>query len=262
MKNSMNLAGLALKYHWDSQKSNPANLIAGTLGMIINNLIILWGLWAMLFDGKPDGQAMTIYFLALNGMITIAWGGICFFLGGIRYLGEYIEEGSLEPMLATPRKPLLLISISQSMMPALGDLIQGSCNLIALLFLAPLEMALRAMIFTFVSAIAFLGLFILLGSIPFFVRRGNALAQLLLECNLSLSFYPTGQIFTGQGRYILYLTPAVVTAILPMKATESGNWQIAGLALIGACLFLCLGILVFKQGLRRYQSASYITARS
>jgi ABC-type uncharacterized transport system permease subunit len=262
MKNGFRLALLALKYHWDSQKSNPANLVAGTLGMIINNLIILWGLWAMLFDGKPDGEAMTIYFLALNGMITIAWGSICFFLGGIRYLGEYIEEGSLEPMLATPRKPLLLVGISQSMMPALGDLIQGSCNLIALVFLAPIELALRALAFTFVSAIAFLGLFILMGSIPFFVRRGNALAQLLLECNLSLSFYPTGQIFTGRGRYILYLTPAVVTAILPMKATEFGDWQMGLLSLAGATVFLGLAVQVFKQGLRRYQSASYVSART
>jgi hypothetical protein len=79
--NTFRLMKLALKYHWDAQKSNPANLIAGTVGMIVNNFIVLWGLWAMLFHGKPDGERLTIYFLSLNAMVTIAWGAVCFFIG-------------------------------------------------------------------------------------------------------------------------------------------------------------------------------------
>lgn len=260
--NTLRLMALALKYHWDAQKSNPVNLFAGTFGMIVNNCIVLWGLWAMLFDGKPDGQKLTIYFLSLNAMVTIAWGSICFFLGGVRSIGEYIEEGTLEPMLATPRQPLLLVGISQSIMPALGDIIQGCCNLVALFFLAPLEMAGRCMVFTLVSATAFLGLFILTGSIPFFVRRGNALSQLLLECNLSLSFYPTGKIFSDRGRILLYLTPAAVTGVLPMTAIDNGSWQSALVALFAAVFFLWLAIRVFQFGLKRYQSSSYVMARN
>ncbi|MBX7232040.1 MAG: ABC transporter permease [Bdellovibrionales bacterium] len=259
---TLRLIQLALKYHWDAHKSNPANLIAGVLGMVVNNIIVLWGLWAMLFDGKPDGQALTIYFLSLNAMITIAWGSICYFIGGVRSLGEYIEEGTLEPMLATPRNPLVLVGISQSITPALGDILQGLCNLVALFFLAPADMVFRCILFTFSSGVAFLGLFILTGSIPFFVRRGNALAQLLLECNLSLSFYPTGKIFTDKGRFLLFLTPAAVTGVLPMQAIENGHWSTAFIAVVGAMCFFGFSILIFNLGLKKYQTSSYVSARA
>ncbi len=260
--NSWNLIRLALKYHWDSQKSNPVNLLAGTFGMIINNVIILWGLWAMLFDGKPDAQLLTIYFLSLNAMVTIAWGSICFFFGGVRSIAEYVEEGTLEPMLATPRQPLLLVGISQSITPALGDLIQGACNLVALFFMAPVSLALRCIAFTLVSGVAFLGLFILTGSIAFFVKRGNALANLLLETNLSLSFYPTGKVFTDKGRILLFLTPAAVTGVLPMSAIENGSWESATISALAAGLFLWFSVQVFSLGLKRYQTASYVSARN
>lgn len=260
--NTWRLISLAHKYHWQAQKSNPVNFLAGTIGMIVNNIIVMWGLWVMLFDGKPDGQALTIYFLSLNAMVTISWGSICYFIGGIRSLGEYIEEGTLEPMLSTPRNPLVLIGISQSITPALGDIIQGICNLLALFYLAPFDMVLRCLGLTFASSIAFLGLFIITGSIPFFVQRGNALSQLLLECNLSLSFYPSGKIFVDKGRLFLFVTPAAVTGILPMSAIESGSLGSGLIAFIGAAVFLFLSIYVFNVGLKKYQSANYVSLRN
>lgn len=204
---TLRMVALALRHHWDAHKSNPTNLFAATVGMVVNNLIILWGLWAMLFDGKPDSQQLTVYFVSLNTIVTIAWGSVCFFFGGVRSIGEYIEEGTLEPMLATPRNPLLLVGISQSIAPAFGDIVQGFFNLAALFYLGPLAMAGRCALFSLISAAGFLGLFVLAGSISFYVRRGGTLSQLLVECNLSLSAYPTGKVFTDRGRILLYLTP-------------------------------------------------------
>jgi ABC-type uncharacterized transport system permease subunit len=259
---ALRLIALALRFHWDAHKSNKANLIAGTVGMFVNNIIVLWGLWAMLLDGKPDEQALTAYFLSLNAMIAIAWGSVSFVLGGLRSLGEYIEEGTLEPMLATPRHPLLLVGISQSLTPSLGDILQGLCNIVALFFVATPGAALRCAVFTLVSAVAFAALFIMTGSVPFFVRRGNALAQLLLETNLSLSFYPTGKMFTGRGRLLLYLVPAAATGVLPVTAIEAGTWETAAVAVVVAVLFFALALKVFGMGLKRYQSASYVMART
>lgn len=259
---TLRLIKLAFRYHWDAQKSNPANLIAATLGMVLNNVIILWGLWVMLFDGKPNSSQLTLYFLSLNTIVVLAWGMICFFFGGVRSLSEYIEDGTLEPMLATPRNPLVLVGISQSITPALGDILQGLCNLAALFYLAPFALASRCALFALVSGIAFLGLFILTGSVPFFIRRGSALAQLLLECNLSLSFYPTGQVFSGRTRVLLFLTPAAVTGVLPIEAIESGSLLSGVVAWVAASLFLWVAVQVFRIGLKRYQSASYVTIRN
>ena len=259
--NSLRLIALAVRYHWDAQRSNPVNLMAGVFGMIINNLIVIWGLWAMLFDGKPDSKALTIYFLALNGMLTVAWGSVCFLLGGLHSLSTYVEEGSLEPMLATPRSPLLLASISNSIAPALGDVVQGVLNIAALFYIATWAEAIRCVIFTGVCSVAVIGVFVMTGSVPFFVKRGSGLALLLREVCLSLSFYPTGKVFTGGARIFLFITPAAVTGFLPMSAIEAGTWQTAVIAVVAAVLLLWVSVRVFSLGLRRYQTASYVMAR-
>ncbi len=251
----------AIACHWGAHRSNPVNFFAGTLGMIVNNVIVLVGLWAMLFQGKPNEQVLTLYFLALNAMVVLAWGGVCFFFGGVEGLARTIENGALEPMLSTPRDPLLLVGISESVLPALGDLLQGSLCLLLLFYLAPFDMALRCLLFVGVSTLAFLGLFILTGSLVFFVRRGSALAYLLLECNLSLSFYPSGKIFSETGRLFLYLTPAAATALLPMRAIETGSIGLISLSFLAAILFFILAVCVFRLGLKRYQTASYVQVR-
>jgi len=57
---TFSLIRLAISYHWDAHRFNPVNLLAGVFGMMINNTIVLFGLWAMLFSGKPDSGKMTL----------------------------------------------------------------------------------------------------------------------------------------------------------------------------------------------------------
>lgn len=209
-------------------------MAAATVGMIVNNAIVLWGLWAMLFDGKPNSHALTIYFLALNAMLTVAWGTACVVFGGLYSLNTYIDEGSLEPMMATPRPTILLVAISKSLPAALGDIVQGLISL---------------------------GVFVLTGSLPFFVKRGSNLSLLLREVCLSLSFYPTGKVFGGAGRLFLFLTPAAVIGLLPMGAVENGTWSAAAVSIAASCFLLWISLKVFSSGLTRYQTASYVSAR-
>lgn len=260
--NAIQLLFLSVKYHFDSQKSNPMNLIAGTLGMIINNLIVLWGLWAMLFHDKPNGESLTVYFLSLNAMITIAWGCLLFFVGGFRSLGEYIEEGSLEPMLSTPRHPLLLVGLSQSSTPALGDILQGLLNIVVLCIMQEWAVAGKTLIFSAFSAVGFLALFIMAGSFSFFMKRGNSFSQLFIECNLSLSFYPTGKIFTDIGKFLILLTPAAFTGLLPVNAIEHASLENILKTSIGSLLFFALACWLFSVGVKRFQSAQSMVLRN
>lgn len=259
--NTFNLIRLAIVYHWDAHRSNPVNLFAGVFGMMINNTIVLFGLWAMLFSGKPESDKMTLYFLTLNTVITLAWGSTCFFLGGFYNLAESIEDGSLEPMLSTPRPPLLLVGISQSVLPALGDLVQGLVSLGVVGYLGGLNRAFHCSLMVLISSLACVAVFILTGSIPFFVTRGSQLGNLLREICLSLSFYPTGKIFEDRLRWVLWLTPAAATALLPMWAID--DWGLVPfLASAAAAIFLfILAIGFFQAGLTRFQSASYVTLR-
>ena len=256
-----NLLTRALAYNMDAHRANPANLIAGTIGMLVNNVIFLVGIWGMLFAGKPVNSQLLPYYIALNAVVMTSWGVVNFLWGGLRSLGEMISEGTLEPMLATPRDPLILAGISRSHPVALGDLIMGvfGMGLIAVEISGP--MALRTALATLVSIIGFTGLFVSAGALCFFIPRGNRVGYLFIELVLSLSVYPTGKIFAGAGRIVLLATPAAVTAILPLEAVEdAGVWQFVQ-AFAGALGFLALSVVFFRAGLKRYRAVSLIGAQ-
>lgn len=254
----MNLLFQALIYNMDAHRSNPVNLWAGALGMMINNILFLIGIWGMIFAGKPQNSDLLFYYLALNATVMVAWGAMNFFFGGLKSLGELITEGALEPMLATPRDPLLLAGISKSHPIALGDFLMGIIGFVVLAFRWSSFLVLKCAIASVLSAIGFMALFIFAGALSFFIPRGSAIGQLLIEITVSLSVYPTGKMFVGLGRIFLLLTPAAATAVLPLEAVESAGFT-GFLGALGAALaFLYFSIGFFRQGLRRYRAVSII----
>ena len=259
---TLKLIALAISFHWDSQRSNPVNLVAAIGGMVINNSIVLFGLWAMLFSGKPDGAKMTLYFLTLNTIVTISWGTTCFCMGGFYALPEFVEEGSLEPMLSSARHPLLLVGISQSLLPALGDIAQGLCTLCVVTYLGGVARRFKCFAMVGVSAVACSATFILTGSIPFFVTRGGQLASLIREICLALSFYPTGKVFDDRMRIALWMTPAAAIALMPMWAIDEWSFTRVGIASLSAIGLFTLAIGIFQLGLRRYRPANYVLPRN
>jgi ABC-type uncharacterized transport system permease subunit len=258
---SRRLIAKALIYNMDAHRANPVNLVAGALGMIINNVIFLAGMWGMLFAGKPMNDSLLPYYIALNAIVMISWGSINFFFGGLRSLGEMITEGSFESMLATPRSPILLAGISRSHPIAFGDLLMGVTGAVFLCAKVNLSMGLRCFVASGISVIAFSGLFILAGALAFFVPRGNKIGHLVIEMVLSLSAYPTGKIFSGAGRIVLLLTPAAVTAVLPVEAVEASGGSSFALAFVAALAFFMVSLGFFKQGIKRYRALSLISAQ-
>jgi ABC-type uncharacterized transport system permease subunit len=256
------LISRSLLFNLDAHRANLPNLIAGATGMFVNNVIFLTGIWAMLFAGKAANARLVPYFVALCSVVMLSWGAVNFFFGGLRALGEYITEGALEPMLATPRDPILLAAISRSSPIALGDLVMGVMGVVAIAVKLGLAMALRCSVAAVISAVGFAALFVFAGAISFFVPRGNHVGALVIETTISLSSYPTGKMFAGAGRIVLLLTPAAATAILPVDAVESASVLDFALALAAAMIFAGLALAVFRLGVRRYRAVSLIGARS
>lgn len=167
----------ALLYNWDAHISNLPNLIAGALGMIINNTILFAGLWAMIFAGKARNAELLPYFIALNAVVMVSWGGLNFWFGGLRLLGELITEGRLEPMLATPRNPILLASISRSQPISLGDVVMGLVVIAIMAFKFSFLVAVRSLLAAGISTLAFAALYIFCGALTFFIPEAIALAS-------------------------------------------------------------------------------------
>lgn len=251
----------AFRYNWSAQASNKANLWAALTAMIINNLMFLYGMWLMIFDGKKQNQTLFPYYLTLTVLAYIGWGTVNFFAGGLRMMSEIIDNGKLEPMLGTPRSPLFLLAISESSASALGDLIQGIITMAMLFWLCPYEWVLRAMLCSFVVIFAFASVFIFAGSLAFFMNRGSSVSFFIIESTLSFTMYPMGKILEGPGRMFLYIIPAALTAILPMNWIEDGDLSQFLIMMAATAVGFFLSLWFFHWGLKHYRAASYIGAR-
>lgn len=256
---SFNLLKLGIHYNFDSHFSNRANLIAGALGMFINNILYLTGMWGMLFAGRPEHQSIFIYFICLNTLVMTVWGGLNFFFGGWIDLGEIITNGQFESKLSTPRHPLLLTAFHHLHPSALGDFIMGIFGLGLCYSLGGTGVFLRTIACILIGFFSLFSIYLFSGSLAFFISRGNTLATLIRELTLSLSVYPCGKIFsTGLGRHLLLITPAATLSILPMDWIESGNPWIFIKLIAFICLFFLIALGTYRLGVRRFQTFSII----
>ncbi len=55
--------------------------------MVINNVLFLYGMWLMLFDGKVQNKPLFPFYITMTVLAYIGWGTINFFLGWIKTLG-------------------------------------------------------------------------------------------------------------------------------------------------------------------------------
>lgn len=248
----------AMKHNWSAQASNPVNLWSGLLTMIVNNILFLYGMWLMLFAGKAQNQPIFPFYLTLTILAYIGWGTLNFFVGGLKDLGEIIDDGKLEPMLGTPRHPLFLVAISRSSVTALGDFLQGIVTLAFLYWYTDYSWALRATLSSVVVIIAFASIFIAAGTIAFFMNRGASLSIFIIESTLSFTMYPVTKILEGNSRMILYLIPAALTATLPMAWIENASWSDFLIMISATTAMFITSILFFNFGVKNYKASNFI----
>ena len=251
----------SIRNNWSAQASNKANLWSAIVTMITNNLLFLYGMWLMLFDGKEKNKALWPYYLTLTVLAYIGWGAVNFFMGGLKAMGEIIDNGRLEPMLGTPREPLFLIAISESSATALGDLFQGLVTLAFLGWVADTSWVIRATLCSVIVTVNFATIFIAAGTLTFFMNRGASVSVFIIESTLSFTMYPMTKVLEAPSRWILYLIPAALTATLPMSWIENANVTSFMLMLCASVACLALSLQFFRFGVRSYQASSYLGPR-
>lgn len=251
----------AIRYNWSAQSSHKANLWSAIITMIVNNLLFLYGMWLMLFDGKTQNKALWPYYLTMTVLAYVGWGAVNFFLGGLKNMGEIIDNGRLEPMLGTPQEPLFLIAISESSATALGDLLQGLITLVLLGWVSDIQWVGRAALCSVIVTINFATIFIAAGTLTFFMNRGAALSVFIIESTLSFTMYPMTKVLGVQSRWVLYLIPAALTATLPMAWIENASVFSFIWMLLASVVCFILSIQFFKLGVRSYRASSFLGPR-
>lgn len=251
----MNLLLRALRYHLQMHWSNQANFWSGVLGMIVNNALVLLGVWAMLFAGKAGLDDSRDQFFLMNFMIMLSYGSVHVIFGGISQLDRQINEGGLDLALVTPRNPILMLSITSSHLPAWGDLLLGFLGLLFFALRGQPWILVQGMALAAFAALTMYSFLLLIGTLAFWFRRTEAAYSVLINVFLAVNTYPVLASGTSL-RWRLFLVPALMAGSLPAELLLNPSPRLVALEVGGSLAFYLIARAAFASGLKRYQSVS------
>jgi ABC-2 type transport system permease protein len=117
------------------------------------------------------------------------------------------------------------------------------------------------MVGSLTSMAVFLGFLILVQSLAFWLGNATMLGRQAFDAIITFALYPI-TLFDGTARFILFtILPAAFIGAVPAQFVRTFSWTSLAQLLAGAVIFLGLAVLLFHQGLRRYESGSAIQAR-
>jgi ABC-2 type transport system permease protein len=259
--NFWRFVGAYIKTNWNAAIEYRVSLVSQILGMFINDAlwVIFWVLYFTKFPVLNGWELQDV--LVLWATVTTSFGLVGGLLSNSLRIPLLVVQGQLDYYLALPKDVLVHVLVSQIRLVNLGDLMFGPILLVLMVDLSPLRV-LVFVVATLLAALVMLGFFLATGSLVFYLGNSQTLSGQLYNALLHFATYPT-PIFSGGVKLILFtVIPAGFVASLPVELVRQAEWagfaQLAG----AAAFFMGLGVLVFRQGLKRYESGNLLIMRS
>ena len=260
MKKLLKLIWRYFKFNLSAQMEYRANFLIQTFGMIINDAFLLF-FWWILFGkvGVINNYGLDDMLLVYS-VVTVSFGISQVFFGNLFNMTQIIINGELDSYLLLPQEPLSHLLVSRISLGALGDLIFG----LALFFFtsyASLSNFVLLIIVSILASFVFTGFNIIFQSLTFYIGNATSLASVIPDSILTFSLNPH-TLFTGVVRVILFtLIPSMYFSFIPVSIIKHfDGWSMFYLA-SAAVLFMTAGIVVFKRGLKKYESGNLIVKR-
>ena len=261
MVNFLKLYGQYVKASFASALEYRASFVSQILGMFINDL--LWvAFWILYFTKFPVLGGWTLEdVLVLWSSLTFSYGLVTALMANCARIPALVVQGQLDYYLALPKDVLTHLLMSQIRPIALGDVLFGPVLLVVMVKLTWVKLAVFLAV-SLLAALIWLGLYILTGSLTFWLGNAEGLAGQVMGTVLHFASYPT-PIFENGVKFLLFtVLPAGFVSTLPVELVREFRWGGFLELLGGAALFLGAGVLLLGQGLRRYESGNLMTMRS
>ncbi len=232
-----------------------ASFLSQIVGMMINNGIY-FVFWLLFFDRFQEIRGYQIdEIFMLFAVITLAYGIAFTFAGNAMGLADLIAQGRLDYYLALPRPVLPHLLFSRMGQSTIGDLTFG---VIAYLFTGRFDPGsiLLFVIVVLLAAVIFVTFTATAGCLAFFMGNATMLSTQLSNALLTFSLYPFG-LFQGVVRLVLLtLIPAAFVGAVPVQVVQGHDLGALALLALGALVSVIVMAVVFRIGLRRYESGS------
>jgi ABC-2 type transport system permease protein len=257
VRHSLRVYKAYLLLHLKTAMEYRMNFFIQSLFMVLNDSLWLF-IWYFLFayfqtiNGYGMADAMLVF-----GISALAYGLVAVFFGNRRRVWELVADGRLDFYLSLPVDELFHALISKSAESGVGDIIFG---IVLIAVVAP-ERLLLGIVVSMLGAIVLLAFGNLIDSLGFFMQNPKAATKSLSNFVIGFATWPI-DVYGGATRAVLYFIPIAFISTVPHNILVDFGWvQLGGLTLVAFTLLL-LSVLVFKWGLRRYESGNMISTRT
>ena len=232
-----------------------ASFLTQIIGMTLNN-IVYFLIWVIFFQQFKEvrGWGLDDMFLVF-GIVAAGFGASVFLFGNLTRLAEVIVSGRLDYYLALPRPVLLHALASSSSASGLGDFTYGVVSFMVVAGLQPAYW-LRFVVGTLLAMTVLISFLVAVQSLAFWIGSAQLLSAQAVNAMITFSIYPL-TLFDGTAKLLLFtVVPAALVGAVPAEFVRGFSWLALARMLLGALVFLALALLLFRRGLRRYESGS------
>lgn len=258
-KNQIKVMFLSLKYNIMKQMTNKVTFITNIVFMILNNASFIIQ-WLILFSLKEEIGGYTIKEVILLWGIAASVFGISHILFNKAFeLSDLIINGKLDTFLVQPQNVFLSVITSDTSISAIGDLIYGYICLF--LYGITIKNFILFTIFTITGGIILAAFVSIIGSISFWIVKGDILVDTLNNMMVSFATYP-GTIFKNTIRIILYtVIPVGIANYMPVDTIINFSFMNFVYIIAFTIAIVILAFYIFNTGLKRYSSSNLMSSR-
>ncbi|HYF95055.1 MAG TPA: ABC-2 family transporter protein [Symbiobacteriaceae bacterium] len=260
--------GKFLRLYGEYMKANIAiameyrtSFVSQVFGMMINDA--LWvAFWVLYFEKFPILKGWTLEdVLVLWCSVAFSLGLVTAFLSNCARIPTLVVQGQLDYYLTLPKDVLLHLLISQFRPTALGDALFGPLLLVIMVKLTWMKV-LVFLVVSLLAACVWAGCYLLTGSLAFFLGQSEGISAQVMNTIIHFATYPT-TIFDNTVKFLLItILPAGFITTLPVELVREVQLVPFLELLAGAAVFLGSGVLLFRAGLRRYESGNLMMMRN
>lgn len=260
VKNNLFMIFRYVKLNLKKQAQYKTSFAMQIVMMILNNAFFLLQ-WIIVFNiTKSIGGYGFKEIVVLFAICAGSYGVAHLFFNGAYKIGGLIYEGKLDVYLTQPKNVLLNVCSSSTSVSAIGDIIY--CFIAFIIAGATWWWYLAVIPVLIIGALIYVGVVVCFQTLAFYIKRGNAIADMISSAITQFGAYPP-VIFDTVSKVLLYtIIPCGFMYFIPMEYIflSFNIWWVLGM--VAFAIFVdALAFILFKIGLKKYSSGNLISGR-
>ena len=249
------------RFNLSANMAYRGSFVIQAFGMLLNNsaFIVFWYFLFQRIGGDIQGydfdDVMYLWSLAAFG-----FGMSVVLFGNASHVSRIIYSGELDVYLLQPKPVLPNVLASRMIVSGWGDIAYG-----IILFVATQPLTIRSIalfvLFSLLMMVVLTAMRTLYHSLTFFFGNAESFAEMASEMTLTFMLYP-GSVFKGAPMIVLHsLVPAALVGYIPVRIFHEFTPGLLAIVILADAAIVAAAFLVFRLGLRRYESGNRMATR-